>query len=221
MFVTSSFTVAQRLGTSTIEELSRKNLDDKHRKTLIDNLKNEEKKMLENGNDNPLDFAMDTEKKDKTKISLRGLKTNINFFEHSFSKSDKGNYKVWSAFVRPLPTVNIPIYLHAVNDSKPVYRITNRHAALPPVKMKMTVLNPTSRKKELVEKETSSAHKCFRYNMGFNDGSDRMRSVIGLSGRYYKSWPKHLVAKTLEDCIINSYCNFLLDPNCKGESFTS
>ena len=57
--------------------------------------------------------------------------------------------------------------------------------------------------------------------MGFNDGSDRMRKIIGLSGKYYRSWPKHLVAKTLEDAIINSYANYLLDPNCPVEPFTT
>ena len=57
--------------------------------------------------------------------------------------------------------------------------------------------------------------------MGFNDGSDRMRKIIGLSGKYYRSWPKHLVDKTLEDAIINSYANYLLDPNCPVEPFTT
>ena len=60
----------------------------------------------------------------------------------------------------------------------------------------------------------------FRFGMGFNDGSDRLRSRIGLSGGYYRAWPKHLVANTLEDAIINAYGNYLLDPNCKVESFT-
>ena len=56
--------------------------------------------------------------------------------------------------------------------------------------------------------------------MGFNDGSDRLRSRIGLSGKYYRSWPKHLLAKILEDAIINAYANYLLDPSCEVESFT-
>ena len=40
--------------------------------------------------------------------------------------------------------------------------------------MNMTELDPSVGKKMLVEKETSQAHKTFRMNMGFNDGSDRM-----------------------------------------------
>jgi len=53
-----------------------------------------------------------------------------------------------------------------------------------------------------------------------NDGSDdRLRSRFGLSGKYFKSWHKHLVVKTLEDGIINASANYLLDTNCKVETF--
>ena len=34
---------------------------------------------------------------------------------------------------------------------------------------------------------------------------------------YYKRWPKHILAKTLEDGIINAYLNYLLDPGCPIE----
>ena len=37
------------------------------------------------------------------------------------------------------------------------------------------------------EVETSSAHCCFRMNMGFNDGSDAKRHFIGLSQKYYRN----------------------------------
>ena len=47
-----------------------------------------------------------------------------------------------------------------------------------------------------------------------------MRKVLGLSGRYYRSWPKHLVAKTIEDALIYAYGNYLLDQNCPVEPFT-
>ena len=73
--------------------------------------------------------------------------------------------------------------------------------------------------KELVESSTTEAHKCFRFKMGFNDASDRMRNLLGLSSRYYKAWPKHIVAKTIEDSIINAYNNYLLDPECPIESW--
>ena len=57
--------------------------------------------------------------------------------------------------------------------------------------------------------------------MGFNDGSDRMRQMIGLSGRYYRSWPKHQVAKVQEDAFFNLYGNYLLDPSCPVEPITT
>ena len=158
-------------------------------------------------------------KKKGKKKTFSSLKRPLDFFEHSLSLKDKGSYRVWRADIKLLSNLRVPLYLHAVNDSKPVYRITNRFAALPSVTMEMTESNKTTKKKELVEKKTSSAHRCFRFNMGFNDGSDRLRTTIGLSGRYYRSWPKHLVAKTLEDGIINAYGNYLLDPHCPVEPF--
>ena len=139
------------------------------------------------------------------KKTFRGLKTKQHFFEHDLAKKEKGTYKVWRTTIKPVPTAKVSIYLHAVNDSKPVYRISNRHAALPSVVMNATEIDPETGRKVLVEKRTSSAHKCFRMKMGFNDGSDRLRSRIGLSGKYYRSWPKHLLAKILEDAIINAY----------------
>ena len=46
----------------------------------------------------------------------------------------------------------------------------------------MSELDPNVGRKVLAEKETSQVHKIFRMNMGYNDGSDRMRKIIGLSG---------------------------------------
>ena len=128
---------------------------------------------------------------------------------------------MWRADISPLPDFKIPIFFHSVNDSKPVYRISNKYAVLPRVEMNMTEFDPDVGKKVSVVKQTSEAHKTFRLKMGFNDGSDRMRQMIGLSGRYYRSWPKHIVAKTLEDAIINAYGNYLLDPSCPVEPFTT
>ena len=224
LYVTSSFTISQRIVISNIEELSREKLEESKRKVLIEKLQREGDDEVKNPDEKELALlrsdVSDYCKQKPKKMNLHGLKTQLDFFERSFRKTEKGTYSVWRATAKPLPTVEIPIYLHAVNDSKPVYRITNRYASLPAVKMRVTELNTETRKKELVEKKTSAAHRCFRFNMGFNDGSDRLRSRIGLSGKYYRSWPKHLVAKTLEDGIINAYANYLLDTNCKVEPFT-
>ena len=165
--------------------------------------------------DSDVDISDYGEEAGVKKKTFRGLKTKQHFFEHDLAKKEKGTYKVWRTTIKPVPTAKVTIYLHAVNDSKPVYRISNRHAALPSVVMNATVIDPETGRKVLVEKRTSSAHKCFRMKM-----SDRLRSRIGLSGKYYRSWPKHLLAKILEDAIINAYANYLLDSSCKVESFT-
>ena len=222
VYVTSSFSAAQRIGISEIEKLSKKELVQSDRDELLKDLKNhlqefEEKEDIIDSSDD----AVEGYCKKKPKKTFRALKTRFHFFEKKLSIREKGYYTVWRAEISPLPTIKIPIYLHAVNDSKPVYRITNKYAVLPRVEMDMTEFDPNLGKRVSVVKQTSEAHKTFRLKMGFNDGSDRMRQMIGLSGRYYRSWPKHLVAKTLEDAIINAYGNYLLDPSCPVEPFTT
>ena len=222
VYVTSSFSAAQRIGISEIEKLSKKELVQSDRDELLKDLKNhlqefEEKEDIIDSSDD----AVEGYCKKKPKKTFRALKTRFHFFEKKLSIREKGYYTVWRAEISPLPTIKIPIYLHAVNDSKPVYRITNKYAVLPRVEMDMTEFDPNLGKRVSVVKQTSEAHKTFRLKMGFNDGSDRMRQMIGLSGRYYRSWPKHIVAKTLEDAIINAYGNYLLDPSCPVEPFTT
>ena len=152
-------------------------------------LKEELKKSGENDSDHDTSATDESQYCEKTspKRSFRALKNRLHFFEKRLSIKEKGSYVVWKTEVRPLLHIRVPIFLHAVNDSKPVYRISNKHAALPRVKMNMTELDSEVGKKVSVEKETSSAHKTFRLNMGFNDGCDRMRKVIGFSGKYYRS----------------------------------
>ena len=222
LFITSSFTVSQRIGVSSIDQLSNKKLQKSEREALLQDLQKEEREVkdqiVEISNSDVSDYCEEEGKEKKT--TYRGLKSRLDFFERKFKQSKKGTYQLWETNVRLLPAVQVPIYLHAVNDSKPVYRISNRYAAKPSVEMNFTNKDATTRKKVLVENKTSEAHRTFRFGMGFNDGSDRMRTIIGLSGRYYRAWPKHLVANVLEDCILNGYGNYLLDPNCGVEAFT-
>ena len=74
----------------------------------------------------------------KPKKTYRALKARLHFFAKKLSIRDKGNYTDWRADISPLPNFKIPIFLHAVNDSKPVYRISNKYAVLPRVEMNMT-----------------------------------------------------------------------------------
>ena len=70
--------------------------------------------------------------------------------------------------------------------------------------MKMSVtVHELGLGKRKIEVETTAAHKCFRKKMGFNDQSDAKRMHIGLSAKKYTRTPQHILAKTLEDAIIN------------------
>ena len=113
-----------------------------------------------------------------------------------------------------IPNISVNLYLHAINDSKPVYRIATRYAALPLVDMNVTANNEETSKKEKVSILITGAHRCFRKKIGFNDQSDRKRSRIAQSAKHCRRWPQKLVTKTLEDCIINGFSNYLLDPSC-------
>ena len=124
----------------------------------------------------------------------------------------KGTYQVWKSDFKIPGKKTFEIYLQAVNDSKPVFRISTKYAALPAVKMTLTDKN-----KKKVVVSTSNAHESFRKRIGNNDQSDDMRAKLGLSAKYYKYWPRKMIAKIIEDAIINGGLNLLLDPNCPNE----
>ena len=97
-----------------------------------------------------------------------------------------------------------------------MYRISTRYIAKLDVKMMITEMDPSAGRKVADEKKAYT----FTKKMRFNDETDRMRKVLVLSGRYYCSWPKYLVAKTIEDAVINAYVSYLLEQNCPIEPFT-
>ena len=216
VFVTASFNAKTRKGISNIEELSTRKLS----KEEIQELKHVEE--VEEEKD-PLDIessdseyghtGYDKPKKKKSKA----FESRLQFFENQLKLEEKGGYRVWQTVLSILGRRKAVIYLHAINDSKPVYRITTRYAALPLVPLIMTAYDQQKEVKVHKEIQTTGAHKCFRENMGFNDQSDAKRSLLKLSSKYYPHWPKHMLGKTIEDAIINSYLNYLLDPNCITE----
>ena len=113
----------------------------------------------------------DEESKDAESKLVKALKrcsTRLEFFELELKMKPKGSYRVWMSEIPVLGHVNSKIFLHAVHDSKPVYRITSRHAALPLVELSIPVLNPQSGKVK-VSVRTTMAHYRFRKKMGFND----------------------------------------------------
>lgn len=167
-----------RLGVSNIPELSRRSLT------------KEEKRKLEQREKPPGPFDPLASSDDDTDSSvyvkkLRSVKTPYDYFTKSLSLRPKGTYKVWQT-VFNLGVAKVPIYLHAINDSKPVFRITNRYADRPAAEMTFSTKNDVTGKIGVVSVKTSMAHKVFRKEMGNNDQSDAKRSMIGLSAMYYK-----------------------------------
>ena len=180
----------------------------------------DEKESLEESTDSEsTSDNIENDRKSKPSKSFGRLNSNLKFFEKKMSLDEKGTQRVWKCTVSLLASRKTAIYLHAVNDSKVVYRITNKYAANPRMSLMVSAPDPETNMKAKKEVQTSPAHWCFRKKMGFNDQSDAKRSKIGLSAMYFKMWPKKLLAKTLEDAIINGYCNYLLDPSCSNESW--
>ena len=113
------------------------------------------------------------------------IRSRLDFFEKTFVRKKKGTCQVWKTSVESNSELSADLYLHAVNDSKIVFRLTNHYAALPKTTMEFTVLDPSGiRIKKTLE--TSQAHRRFRKSMGHNDQSDVKRTQIGLTRRYYK-----------------------------------
>ena len=218
VFSTVSFNAHSRVGVQGIKELSKQELDKNQVQNIID-----EKSQKQSATQvfDPYASPSSSDSEDvRAKENLRARKmTGIKFFEEFLKIEPKGTYRVWESEY-DLPTGRkASIYLHAINDAKPVYRISTKHAALPKKSVMMIGTDKKCGKKVKSAVDTSPAHASFRKFMGFNDQSDAKRSFIGLSSRYYKMWPKHLVAKTLEDAIINAYLNYLLDPLCPIETW--
>ena len=153
----------------------------------------------------------------KTERKFNKLKTPLQFFQKGLTYTNKGTYKVWGTNINVFSSFTVKLYIHAINDSKPVFRLSNFHAANPASELMITVREKDTGKKVKKEVSTSSAHHVFRKKMGFNDQSDAKRSLLKLSSKHYRRWPQKLLAKTLEDAIINAYLNSLLDPSCEIE----
>ena len=76
--------------------------------------------------DSGTEYATTKKKKKKTEKSLSKSKTRRTFFEKELKLKDKGAYQVWKSEISVLGR-KIHIFLHAVNDSKIVYRISTRY----------------------------------------------------------------------------------------------
>ena len=225
VFATSSFTASTRIGVN-IPELDNKELSETEKKDLWTStigrevLKNIAK--ISSDSDENIEEWEPLDEKDESpnKTTMkRVFKTRLKLFETYMNLHKKGFSKVWKTMFSVGEVTKVTIFLHAIKDSKICYRISTRYGGLPKVAMTVTdrVENESKKKKLVVQ--TTGAHKCFRLNMGFNDQSDAKRHHLGLSAKEYKSWPQHILGKLLEDVIINGYCDYLIDPSCKVESW--
>ena len=212
-----------RLGVSHIPELVSKELSKEEMAKLLDG-KFKEKVKEDASDESDYSEVMNLEELDeklrKERTSFGRVKSRLKFFEKDLGTKPRGYYRVWSTKLQLFPGRSVVIYLHAVLDSKVVYRMSNLYAALPKVPMELVIPNVETGKKEKVEILTSPAHRCYRKFLGFNDQSDAKRSLIGLSAKFFKRWTQKLTAKPIEDAIINSYLNYLLDFSCRVEPFT-
>ena len=171
VFVTSSFLAKQRIGLSGIKELSKEKLNKQQLNTLLRSIEEDEKedKVDEDDSETESDDSAvgESEQKQKVVKLLSRAKTNMDFFEKQISLKPKGSYKVWKTTFQIIPNRSVSLYLHAINDSKPVYRISTRYAALPLVEMNVTANNDETGRKEKVSILTTEAHRCFRKKNGF------------------------------------------------------
>ena len=130
------------------------------------------------------------------KKKLKKLTSNLAFFEHELMKQPKGYFRVYQTTLDIADMLKVTLYLHAVRDSKVVFRISSKYGANPKAELDVTNKNPITSKKQKVLVQTSMAHKIFRKKLGYNDMSDAKRSRLGLSSRYYRRWPQKPFAKT-------------------------
>ena len=94
----------------------------------------------------------------KKKKKSRKKMTRLQFFEQQMSLNPKGFYRVWMGDFNLYTGEKVRMFLHAVNDSKPVYRISKKHAGLPMMKLEITGKDQSTRNKVKRTVMTSSAH---------------------------------------------------------------
>ena len=71
---------------------------------------------------------------------------------------EMGSFQVWKTKIPLLGRRKACVYLHAINDSKPVYRISTKYAAQPLVPITMTILDNQKNCKVHKEVKTAEAH---------------------------------------------------------------
>ena len=129
--------------------------------------------------------SSDNEEEGNKKTTAREM-TRLKFFEKQLTLKPKGFFKIWMTEFDLGSGEKVKVFLHAINDAKPVFRISTKHAGLPTRALEITDRDKSTGIRVKKTLQTSPAHWSFRKYMGFNDQSDAKRSLIGLSAKYYK-----------------------------------
>ena len=114
VFITASFAASSRHGISNIPELSKKKLTVEEPKHLRDNFSAETESIRSKG---VLDSESSNTEDEKESEKLR---TKLQLFEKNLSLKEKGIFKVWKSDFTLSSGKKSTIFLHAINDSKPV-----------------------------------------------------------------------------------------------------
>ena len=83
----------------------------------------------------------------KRKVKKKKVKTRLEHFSKKLVQQPKGSFHVQKTSVPLTETSSCNLYLHAVNDSKVVFRLSNYYAAQPKVRMNFTLQESNSSKK--------------------------------------------------------------------------
>ena len=135
VYVTSSFNAGQRIGISNIAELSKVKYGKKEKEIIVGRIKMEVDES-EQTFDPYQDIRSDSEEdvkeyaKKENRQSYRSVTTPLKLFPTQLKKKPRGEYKVWKTTLQIAGTLKVPLFLHAVNASKPVFRISTKFAAL-------------------------------------------------------------------------------------------
>ena len=75
------------------------------------------------------------------------------------------------------------------------------------------------KKKQDIENQVAKTHHIYRNFMGSVDQGEVKAYILNLSRQKVQRWYRKQLLFCIETAVINSYCNYNLDPGCKAENF--
>ena len=142
----TSSALPSRKGISNLQEISGEKLSDEDREKLADEKSENETNIVkfdqlepdeeEKAEDDSARIYGEAKKK---KIKKSKVKTRLDYFRNKLVQQSKGTFHVQMTSVQLTEACSTNLYLHAVNDSKVVFRLSNYYAAKPKVRMNFTL----------------------------------------------------------------------------------